>query len=92
MHTVYVQYVPPWVTNKQKKLGEKDLLSVGIMKVIEEKSKIQIGIWIRSPEVPIRGSGSVSKRHRSGTLVNFVTVCHVKRFEWFINRRFRTVE
>jgi hypothetical protein len=37
---------------------------VGIMKATEEKSWVRI----RNPEVWIRGSGSVSKRHGSGKL------------------------
>jgi hypothetical protein len=46
-----------------KKLGKK-LIFVGILKAREEKSRIRI----RNPLVRIHGSGSVSKRHGSGTL------------------------
>ncbi len=48
----------PWVSNKQKNLGEKDLLFVGVMKVIKEKSTIRIRNRIRiksiDPRIRIR--------------------------------------
>ncbi len=47
---------------------------VGILKAIEEKSRIRI----RNPEVWIRGSESVSKRYGSGTLLKRSTFNHLR--------------
>ncbi len=47
----------PKVSNKPKKTKEKELFFVNTLKASKEKSNIRIPI--RSPEVRIRGSGSV---------------------------------
>jgi hypothetical protein len=62
----------PKKTSK-KKLGNY-LIFVCILKAIIKKSRFRI----RNPVVWIRGSGSVSKPHGSGTLVKTLSVDPVK--------------